>query len=254
MDQPRTFTQRLLAAQPNCIYCGGHTPATTVEHMPSRIIFDNKQRPKGLEFSACKACNDSTRKAETIIAMLSRVYPGEGDRFYQRELRKICDAAFRHHPGLVEEVNMDQVAGLKRLGDKAMQLPSWHFIHLGGPIVSNALDAFGMKLALSLHYEVTKRIVPTGGATLLTHYSNVDAFTGDLPQSVIDLFGSGRTLAMGRQEVSNQFRYSSAFDEETRSLSAHFAVFRESFAMMSVVAHDPADLPADASPLHIHYV
>lgn len=254
MDQPRTFTQRLLAAQPNCIYCGGHTPATTVEHMPSRIIFDRKQRPKGLEFSACKACNDSTRKAESVIAMLSRVYPSDGDGFNTSEMRKITDKAFQHNPGLAAEMHMDQVQGLQRLGDKAMQLPSWHFVNLGGPIVSNALALFGKKLALSLHYEATKRIVPIGGAVLLIHYSNVDAFTGDLPPDLLQMFGPGKTLQMGRQEVSSQFRFATAYDGESLSLSTHFVVFRESFATMSVVAHNAADLPPGSSPFDLYYV
>jgi hypothetical protein len=244
----------MIAAQPICIYCGGATPATTVEHMPSRIIFDGKQRPKGLEFSACEPCNGSTRRAETIIAMLSRVYTTEQGYFDRKELNKICMAAFRNNPGLAAEMHMDQVAGLKRLGNDAYKLPSWHLVHLGGPICQSALDSFGKKLALSLHFEATGLIVPVGGAVLLKHYSNVDAFTGFLPDDLISLFGQGKTLRMGRKEVGNQFRYSSAFDQEEPRFSAHLAVFRESFAILSVVAHNPIDLPSDASSPNVHYV
>lgn len=200
-----TFTQRMIAAQPFCIYCGGTTPASTIEHMPSRIIFDGKQRPKGLEFSACEPCNSSTRRAETVIAMLSRVYSSEDSFFDRREVRKISLSAFRNNPGLAKEMHMDQVAGLQRLGPDALKLPSWHFVRLGGPICQGALDSFGKKLALSLHYEATRLIVPTGGAVLLKHYSNVDAFTGELPDDLMAMFGRGKRCRWGSRKLATSF-------------------------------------------------
>lgn len=100
---------------------------------------------------------------------------------------------------------MDQVAGLQRLGPDALKLPSWHFVRLGGPICQGALDSFGKKLALSLHYEATRLIVPTGGAVLLKHYSNVDAFTGELPDDLMAMFGRGKRCRWGSRKLATSF-------------------------------------------------
>jgi hypothetical protein len=40
---------------PWCVYCGGDVPATTVDHVPSIIMFAQRQRPKGLAFGSCEA-------------------------------------------------------------------------------------------------------------------------------------------------------------------------------------------------------
>lgn len=60
----------MLADEPACIYCGGE--ATSIEHMPPIILFDNRDRPRGLEFSACEQCNGGTRLTDQVIAMLCR--------------------------------------------------------------------------------------------------------------------------------------------------------------------------------------
>jgi hypothetical protein len=55
----------VLAAHPWCIYCGGIHPADTIEHMPPIAMFDDRQRPRGLEFSTCRECNNGTRLSDT---------------------------------------------------------------------------------------------------------------------------------------------------------------------------------------------
>jgi hypothetical protein len=64
-----------LTKHPVCCFCGGETPATEPDHIPSRVLFDNRQWPEGYEFPACVACNRETRHDEQIVAMLSRAYP-----------------------------------------------------------------------------------------------------------------------------------------------------------------------------------
>jgi hypothetical protein len=50
-------------------YCGGMNEATTIDHMPPITIFDHRQRPRGLESSACKPCNSGGRLAEQIVGL-----------------------------------------------------------------------------------------------------------------------------------------------------------------------------------------
>lgn len=61
-----------------------------------------------------------------------------------------------------------------------------------------------MKLALALHYEITRQIVPEGGVVVVKRFSNVDAFTGDMPKQALAPFGEGQTLEMGEFRVADQ--------------------------------------------------
>src|SRR3954453_20201611 len=69
----------LLAANPHCIYCGGEKPATTVDHMPPRILFRGKLRPAQFEFPSCWSCNQATKTSDLVCAWLARIFPDSSD-------------------------------------------------------------------------------------------------------------------------------------------------------------------------------
>ena len=64
---------RLLVPGALCTYWGGRAAAETIDHMPPITIFDGRQRPAGLEFPSCSACNSGSRAAEQVIGLISRV-------------------------------------------------------------------------------------------------------------------------------------------------------------------------------------
>jgi len=64
--------REFLKKHPLCCFCGGTTPATTIDHVPSRQLFNNKGWPEGYEFPACELCNGAARDAEQVVAMLAR--------------------------------------------------------------------------------------------------------------------------------------------------------------------------------------
>ena len=63
------------AAHPWCCFRGGNVRATEEDHLPSRILFDDRRWPEGYVFPACEACNGASRHDEQVVAMLSRIYP-----------------------------------------------------------------------------------------------------------------------------------------------------------------------------------
>jgi hypothetical protein len=56
-----------------CIFCGGFTPANTVDHVPPKIIFKNKSWPEGFEFPACEPCNNGTSDDDLVVGLLARM-------------------------------------------------------------------------------------------------------------------------------------------------------------------------------------
>jgi hypothetical protein len=233
--------KRFKAAQPFCVYCGGTTEGNTVDHMPSRALFDGRHRPKGLEFLACEACNSGTRNSESIVALVSRVYPDTEDDDLRKELARILRGVEANNPGLLRSMRASfrqEKVVRKASGGKL------HALNMDQPQIHAAVRQFGAKLGLALHYELTTRIVPATGGVAVFWFSNYDAVKGRLPGNLIELCGDPRTLAQGRFSVGGQFTYASkATDDKT--VSAHFATFRLSFSMVMFVAEDIAALGPD---------
>ena len=99
-------TQRLLKKHPNCCFCGGTVGAENRDHQPARILFPDKIRPKGLEFSACKICNVQTSPDEALVAVLVRA--AGNLRYPQGRLDKGLKRAFQavqhSFPGLLDRI------------------------------------------------------------------------------------------------------------------------------------------------------
>jgi hypothetical protein len=94
----------VLNAYPWCIYCGGQNPATTVEHMPPRMMFLGKQRPKGLEFPTCNPCNHGTSHADLVASLLGRTFPDPQSQQGQNDVKKLLSAVSNNIPGLLQEM------------------------------------------------------------------------------------------------------------------------------------------------------
>lgn len=236
--QRQRLSQRVRTSQPLCVFCGGGNPSETLDHYPPRVIFAGKFRPLGLEFAACKLCNEGSRQADQIIALLSRLYPDSSSASEREEVEKLMHRAERSNPGLLQEMRADQLSSLHKYKHLMGRLPSWNFLRVDGAIVTHAMQLFGAKLGLALHYAETSRIVPVSGAVTAKWYSNLQAFDGNVPSEFLKHCGPGKTLRQGAFSVESQFRFASMASNEG-DLSGHFAVFRESFGILMLISEDP---------------
>ena len=224
---------------PWCIYCGGVHPADTIDHMPPIGMFDGRQRPKGLEFPACRECNNGTGLSDKIASLLRRVYPDARPDEVKRLLRGVANNV----PGLLEEMKVGQLR----------QGPGAGFLKVDGPILTHHIGVFGAKLGLALHYEAHSSPVPPEGGVQPMFFTNVSHLRGEIPAELINLLPEPRTLKQGIREVSNQFQYSWAITEERRH-SFFFATFSYSFAIGAVTALDRSEFlerNADKYPITI---
>ncbi|RWF47115.1 MAG: hypothetical protein EOS46_14695 [Mesorhizobium sp.] len=239
-----TFSQRVRKNQPFCIFCGGKTPSETVEHYPPRSIFDGKHRPKGMEFGACKECNEASREADLVVATLSRMMPDSKTEAGRVEVKRLIRSVLSI-PGFANEVRpeRDKLGTLIRHRDIAAQLPSWNFLRIDGPIVARSMTIFGSKLGLALHTTTTGRILSASGAVAVQWYSNLQAYQDALPKEFLAMCGPGMTLRQGDFEVGDQFRVASVVpDDSGGSMSGHFAVFRESFGLLMFATEEPNEV------------
>jgi hypothetical protein len=222
---------------PWCIYCGGANPADTIEHMPPIQMFYERQRPKGLEFPACKECNHGTRHSDLVASLMGRVYPDSESDSAKQELRKILKAVNNNVPGLLQEMEIGS-GGQKIARSQIPNMPpgAWA-LRANGPILEKHMRTFGAKLGLALHYEAHHKPVPLDGGVQPMYFTNVNAARGELPMGIIELLPTPKTLRQGRKDVSAQFNYSWRVTEEGRH-SLFYAVFNQAFAVAAVTALD----------------
>src|SRR5262249_2041266 len=203
----------ILTAHPWCIYCGGTHAATTIEHMPPIAMFDDNQRPKGLEFPACRDCNNGTRLADAVASLLARAYP---DARTPDDLERLLRGVRNNIPGLLEEMQVGG-AGQALVHPNIPSMPGGAgILRVDGPILRKHIHVFGAKLGLALHFEAHGLPVPPAGGVQPMFFTNVSALRGELPTEIIKLLPAPRTLKQGKREVADQFQYSWALTEERR--------------------------------------
>ncbi|MFK4507067.1 hypothetical protein LPJ38_26885 [Bradyrhizobium daqingense] len=218
---------------PCCIYCGGDVHATSVDHVPPIIMFEQRRRPKGLEFGSCDACNGGTRRADLVAAMIGRSMPDSKTDAGRKEMKNIFSGIDNNIPGLLEEMylprEMQSAAGWRK--------QDGGLLRVDGPLVSSHMQTFAFKIGFSLYYEMTKRVLPKAGGVVARWFSNFDRLSGAFPQDVFEHLLPSNTLRQGKFEVSDQFEYQWRFAEEDR-MAMFLAIFRQSFAVIAFAAVD----------------
>jgi hypothetical protein len=245
--------QQLLAENPYCIYCGGVNYAATIDHFPPISLFELRQRPKGLEFSACERCNSGGKKDELVASMLSRLLPDPSSDALKEENRNLIRSVHTNCPGILEEMNLSpRQENIVQPYVEAYPSIGGAF-NCSGPLLARSIHRFGAKIGFALHFHLTKRIVSENGGVCVWWFTNEKLFTGDLPWDLINMLGNPNTLRQGKREVSNQFLFArNATTEGT--LSGHYATFRLSFAICAFVAEDIKMLtkPENVKNVSIH--
>ncbi|MGM4958207.1 hypothetical protein ACT4MK_19295 [Bradyrhizobium barranii] len=223
----------VLDSCPCCIYCGGDLLATTVDHVPPIIMFEQRRRPKGLEFGSCEPCNVGTKHADLVAAMVGRSMPDSGTDAGRAEVKSIFSAVNNNIPGLLQEMHvpreMQAAAGWRE--------QNGGLLRTDGPLVSSHMQTFAFKIGFSLYYELTKTVLPKTGGVVARWFSNVDRLEGTFPQTVFEHLLPPNTLRQGKFEVSDQFAYQWRLAEDDR-MAMFLATFRQSFAVIAFAATD----------------
>lgn len=204
----------ILANEPRCIYCSGLPQ--TLEHMPSRGMLRGKERPSGMEYAACIACNNGTRGADAVAAVMARLHPDNGAGSWQaEEVRKLISALDAHAPGVREEMSQPHKSRAEWVPRRGSGLLHRVIrVSADGPKVKAYLSAYGAKLAMALYREHVRVALPLDGAIWCQF-----ALNGGMPQEHLDqrvkILPASETLRQGQKNVVDQFIYRYNTDERT---------------------------------------
>jgi|SRR6266404_8592645 len=242
----RTKLLAFLEEHPLCIYCGGETPATTRDHVPSRQLFHRKQWPEGYEFPACGHCNHVTRDAEQVMALISRIYPDNDTQSAREEFVSILRAIRNNYPKVLSEIapSRDQIAKFNTAEwSRKFRSVDGHapVVSLAGPLVTACAKAFARKLFCALHYKEFGKIIPPAGGIGWRWYSNVQRLNNELPDDLINAMDRQSLTKRVNRDLSDQFSYLFVRPDDGE-ITAYFATFRLSFAMLGFVETDASRL------------
>jgi hypothetical protein len=248
--QKQTRLQRMQAKQPWCVYCGGTTLGTNADHMPPFAVFDLRNRwdSGAMVYLSCEPCRQGTRKMDAVAGLISRLYATKpATPAVKQEVRECFAGVGRKMPEVLEEMHVAK--DLRGASFKLGALPDAAAVLTTGPLINSYLTAFGARVALALHFELTREILPESGGVFVHWMSNHAIVDNQIPESFLAMLGPPATLKQGKQTLEDQFHYQSLAEGQARS--AHFAAFRVSFAVQAFVmrdhnemAHVADDLPA----------
>jgi hypothetical protein len=179
-------------------------------------MFRDRRRPSGMEFAACQKCNNGTRGADAVAALMARLHPDSGQGTWQaKDIRRLVRIIDHCAPGVREEMTRRHKAAhelARRSGSGLLQ----HVVrvHADGPLVHAHLSVFGAKLAMALYREHVGSSLPLSGA-VWTQF----ALSGGMSQSDLDarvqILPTLQTLKQGSVHVGDQFAYRFNCDERT---------------------------------------
>jgi hypothetical protein len=242
MGEARQRTREILKMSSMCIFCGGDTPATTVDHQPARSLFDRKEWPEGYAFSACEPCNRASKDAEHKLALLVRIDSEREDNpLRRREFGKYLVGMRNNFPGLLRPLSANEkrhflkAEGLTRAPGIALA-----DIHAAGIQADAAEELFELainKLLRALHWKHTGNIVRWGEGVKAAWCTNAyfNSFMQSDEAGFYTALPARPPIIRNRRDISDQFAYRYGTDDEGE-LSAFLIQFRNSFIITGIVA------------------
>lgn len=238
------LTERQLRLHPLCVYCGGSRPAVETDHVPPKAVFKLKLRPQGLEFSACAACHKGTRHIDAVAALTARSWPNLQTEEEREELKRLMGGVLRNVPPVAYELHRGFTSASTVPPELAAVLGGQEVITIDFTVTRAILDAFGARIALAMHYDLTGRPLPEAGGVWVRTYSNTEQMRGEaLPSELGHVLGPTLALMQKGLTAEDDFQFARRHLDDYAG-TASFSTFRQSFALLAAAYPDADDFPS----------
>jgi len=246
MSSRAQWRKQFLAEHPHCCFCGGQTKSAEPDHIPSRVLFENRQWPEGYVFPACELCNRVSRHDEQVVALIARMYPDANSETRESEFQERVRAVAHNYPEVFQEMKLSVRQARNAVKKYQWELPPGTSsadipaVFVGGPLVNAAVTTFARKLFCALYYKHTQAILPLAGGIAIRWFTNIQVETGAIPKSLAELLGGFSELVRCNTSLHDQFFYRYV-TSDCRRLAAFLVFFRQSFAILGYVNVDAED-------------
>lgn len=230
----------ILAAHPNCCFCEGSRPATTIDHVPARICFLGKEGPEDFEFSACSDCNNLSGISEVVTALYIRMAEWDQRNQSNRDLDKLISAVANNAPDCLPQFDVSANRKRQLLRDRLGRLPPGMLLEelpaiSVPPPVGRHFEIFARKLIAAVHFKNTGLIL---GADHDLFYA-IDQVGTVQAKGWLDFaitrFGPGIAAGRRNKDLRNQFVFNHAYNA-AHGFSGLYAQFGLSFCFFCIAA------------------
>lgn len=238
MGSSKRHHDSFLAAHPICCFCGGKSRATTMDHFPPRTLFRERKWPEGFVFPACKACNDASRKAELLVAMIARSFPDAEDPRHKTELHNLMASVHRNFPGLLEGMRISRAREKREFRERGV--PATFSSEIGMFSIQDArfddaVSAFATKLLLALMYRHTGTVLPPSGGMPFRWFTNSQNLDEMLPRDILaPLLKEFSELKRENTSLDDQFFYRFSV-ADTKRAAVFLIFFSQSLVVLGFV-------------------
>jgi hypothetical protein len=204
--------EEVLADEPRCIYCSNKP--NSLEHVPPRIMFQGKQRPSGMEFASCHACNHGTSAADSVAAYFAKLDKASCDDWKCKEAEAQRGLLNAIAPGFLDELYDPTTATNTALPTSGGIFVPQFVITANGPLTRAYLKVFGAKMAMALYREHVGAALPLEGEVFVTWSLNV-GFRSEISEAILDALPWLDRLEQGKKTSQGQFDYRFRTDRKT---------------------------------------
>ena len=205
--------------------------------MPPISMFRERDRPRAMEFGACKDCNRGTRGAGIVAAVFARMHPDHDIMSWQNlDIKHFVRDLDHDAPGVREELSQPGRQGA--LGSSARRRGCFRTsgrFALTAPWVNAYLTVFGAKLAMALYREHVGEALPMSGATWCQCRLN-GSITQEYLDGLVEMMPGYETLRQGTKNVGDQFAY--RFNTDERTVVAAVAQFHKGLWVTALASSD----------------
>lgn len=223
----------IVASADRCIYCAN--AATTVEHMPPISMFHTRQRPKGMEFASCEACNNGTRAADTVAAFFARISQHE-DSLMIAEAMKLRRSVSRLAPGVAQEFFRPENTSAEWFQTRGGILKPMIVVRSDGPLTKRYLQIFAAKFGMALYREHVGEPLPLHGAVHVIFFLNA-GLAEDTVLGMLVKLPLRNALQQGSFQVPRQFAY--RYNTDKKSIVAGLAGFHSNLHLFVMATSEP---------------
>lgn|GEM_PF-1093155 len=238
------------AEHPWCCFCGGGVPTTTIDHIPARACFRNREYPDGFEFPACDHCQRASRIDEIAFAFWVRALDHNDANLTQRDFDRLLGGVMNNLPGLLPQgiaSRQRKREALRRMGARlqpGFTLDQAPIVNVD-PQIHAHFERYARKIALALFYREQKRIAKsTHRIAAAWGQASDPAFMGRSR----DFYRMTPLVTIGGRpniDIGNQFRYqcNKANDPDVFAALAEFG--SGGVVLQMIVASQDAALKLD---------
>ena len=224
----RRRQQQFLVDNPWCCFCGGTTPATTVDHVPARTCFKGRAFPETFEFPACAPCNNASRLDEIAFSFFVKMIDHTHDNFEGSEAERTISGMANNLPHLLPIPSRDGRRNRDSLNRMGLQKPRGRvFSELPMAAIPHSahepIKRYARKIACALHYRekgrpasATHQMVANRGQLLDRPF--MESVEGFLTMPNLQV-GNRRNVNFGNQFA---YRYIGADDPDVFGVIAQF--------------------------------